>query len=202
VEQNCCSFSKERHFLEFSFCLEGRADLQDAMAQGKLPGYDVRASPSECSASASALLDDPKLDSLRRKAAMAPHLRSMRALFSDRLAVVHQDHLKADPRHIFSALVAFLGASFHFPITAEFGRYNAWGGHRTELCRNASLVAALREALEPEYRAQARLCLFYTERDREKESTKVTERKTKEQQNKQAQDNRDTLSVHINGRML
>ncbi|CAE7711302.1 mpl1 [Symbiodinium sp. KB8] len=58
------------------------------------------------------------------------------------------------PGLFFHGAANFLGASWE--KLPSFRRFNAWGGHRTDLCRNRTLTRALRLALEPEYAALER----------------------------------------------
>ncbi|CAE8659102.1 unnamed protein product, partial [Polarella glacialis] len=59
--------------------------------------------------------------------------------------------LRTSPRLAYNGLALILGATEPFPTEAEFRRYNHLAGHRTDLCRNATLVRELKEALDQEY---------------------------------------------------
>lgn len=80
------------------------------------------------------------------------HLQKWHDGFEQRLHLVHQDYLREAPREAFGYLLDFLGLDA-FPMNARFHRYNSLRGHRTDLCRNASLAAALRTRLAVDYAA-------------------------------------------------
>merc|ERR1712151_591669 len=63
---------------------------------------------------------------------------------------VHQDELRLRPKEAYDTIATHLGLD-PFPANTKFQRYHAWFGHRTELCRNTSLVAALKDRLASEY---------------------------------------------------
>merc|ERR1712129_541697 len=81
------------------------------------------------------------------------HLRECQRLFGSRLLLLHQESLKVSPRETYNQMAAFVGTRSAFPSRTRFHRYNSRGGHRTNLCRNASLHEALRQRLAPEYEA-------------------------------------------------
>lgn len=119
------------------------------------PGANLWASPKgddgqpRCWDSVSIALEDPWfLDRWQ----FGETLRKTQAIFGDRLMVVHQDELRADPAATYGRLAAFLGAP-PFERGARFWRANSLRGQRTGLCQNVTLLRALQERMDSEYRA-------------------------------------------------
>jgi len=83
--------------------------------------------------------------------ASGQHLRSLLALLGPRLWLMHQDSLRFSAKRTYNGLAAFLGVQ-PFPTNTEFRRHNSQRGHRTELCRNASVHAVLQQSFAEEYR--------------------------------------------------
>jgi len=100
-----------------------------------------------CTCSMTPVLDDPETLSN----ALAGHkLHEMRSLFGSRLIVIHQSALRVMPRQVYNALALNLGVQ-PFDPSMDFYQWNAHKGHRTDLCRNASLLQALQQHFEADY---------------------------------------------------
>ncbi|CAE7553194.1 unnamed protein product [Symbiodinium sp. CCMP2592] len=95
-----------------------------------------------------------QLDWLWRSSETEQPLTSTFQLFSHRTLLLHRDWMRDAPGLFFQGVANFLGVSWE--ELPSFRRFNAWGGHRTDLCRNRTLTRALRIALEPEYAALQR----------------------------------------------
>ncbi|CAJ1385885.1 unnamed protein product, partial [Effrenium voratum] len=116
-----------------------------ANAQARLPVGPERR--SRCFHSARAALEEPEL---LLRAQFGPHLRQLRRLLPERLRAVHQAHFREGGSEAFRSLARFLSArSPEFQIA----RHNHHGGHRSDLCHNASLVSELQARLSSEYQA-------------------------------------------------
>ena len=114
-------------------------------AQKRLVAGPHRDGSEVCFSSTSALLTD-RHGQLKlfwdQRIDMAQHLAASAELFPSRLFVLHQTELRDTPSNIFNELAAFVGLG-PFPEKIVFRRYNSVGGHRTDLCFNASLVRSL-----------------------------------------------------------
>ncbi|CAE7410290.1 unnamed protein product [Symbiodinium natans] len=139
----------EKLFMLRHYCHDDlRAAQKRFMAHADRDGTEV------CYRSTSAIVTERK--GYWQMISMAPHLATLAQRFSGRIFFLHQDELRDMPRSTFDSLVGFLGLP-PFPEDANFRRYNSVGGHRTDLCSNASLVSALKELLEHEYVMQEQL---------------------------------------------
>lgn len=140
----------EKNFMEYHYCF-------DSLAEAKLRGLASGARDDEaCFASAGSLLSERfgKLKRFWQRREVAVHMPTLMNLFTGRIIVVHQEQLRIRPNAVFSSLASFLGARYTFRSQTSFHRYNSVGGHRTDLCHNATLVSALKRHLEPEYQMQ------------------------------------------------
>ena len=140
----------ERHFMEYHYCHEDfdNAQLQMLVQRGR--------TQDGCFRSAAAIWEEREGGQMRhlwQTTATKQHLNSMLALFFGRILALHKDFLHK-PEHTYSIVAEFLGARYKYPKGTSFGRFNVVGGHRTDLCRNGSLVRRLQKMLEPEYQAQ------------------------------------------------
>eukprot|EP00411_Alexandrium_monilatum_P121986 CAMPEP_0175635444 /NCGR_PEP_ID=MMETSP0097-20121207/1694_1 /TAXON_ID=311494 /ORGANISM="Alexandrium monilatum, Strain CCMP3105" /LENGTH=249 /DNA_ID=CAMNT_0016941081 /DNA_START=1 /DNA_END=747 /DNA_ORIENTATION=- len=104
---------------------------------------------ARCWHTAGAMLEVPELLSRWR---MRDGIRSVLRLFGPRLLLLHQQFLRSSPLETYNTAAAFVGA-MPWPPWASFQRYNWDRGHRTDLCRNASLLSLVKARLEPEYAA-------------------------------------------------
>ncbi|CAE7023141.1 unnamed protein product [Symbiodinium natans] len=141
----------ERHFMEYNYCHNG--SLERAQEQSLA---SVASTREGCFPSASAIWearDTGQMQRLRDATTTAQHLQTMQALFTGRMLPLHKDFLR-QPAKTYSLVADFLGARYAYPEGTTFGRFNVVGGHRTDLCRNRSLVRRLERMLEPEYQAQ------------------------------------------------
>ena len=122
-------------------------------AQKRLVAGPHRDGSEVCFSSTSALLTE-RHGQLKlfwdQRIEMARHLAALAELFPSRLFVLHQTELRDTPSNIFNELAAFVGLR-PFPEKIVFRRYNSVGGHRTDLCFNASLVRSLQRLSEREY---------------------------------------------------
>jgi len=100
-----------------------------------------------CWHSVGAALEEPEI---LTRWSMRDGLRSLQRLFGPRLHLIHQEYLRNLPWEAFNGVATFLGAA-PFPPWAMFQRHNWERGHRTDLCRNATLFRVLKARLEPEY---------------------------------------------------
>ena len=143
----------ERHFMEYRYCHDHNS-LGLEVAKQQLLASPV-STREGCFSSASALWEERQTDAMRRlwdATATSQHLHSMMALFFGRLLPMHRDFLR-QPERTYSIVAAFLGVRYTYPERTVFGHFNAVGGHRTDLCKNQSLVRRLQRQLEPEYQA-------------------------------------------------
>lgn len=133
----------EKGFMHHHLCF---ADLDDAQRQG-LAARASRARHRGCYDSSAALLyeKEGELQSFWEDRQIAPHLPAVLLRFYERILFLHQEDLRRAPADVFSSLAVFLGIKA-FP-DMEFPRYNSIGGHRTDLCRNMTLVRALQQNL-------------------------------------------------------
>ncbi|CAL1126558.1 unnamed protein product [Cladocopium goreaui] len=141
----------EKGFMHHHLCF---ADLEDAQRQG----LAARASRhGSCYDSSAALLyeKEGELQSFWEDRQIAPHLPAVLLRFYERILFLHQEELRRAPADVFSSLAGFLGVKA-FP-DIEFPRYNSIGGHRTDLCRNMTLVRALQQNLEADYQMQEKM---------------------------------------------
>lgn len=141
----------EKGFMHHYLCF---ADLEDAQRQG----LAARASRhGSCYDSSAALLyeKEGELQSFWEDRQIAPHLPAVLLRFYERIFFLHQEELRRAPADVFSSLAGFLGVKA-FP-DIEFPRYNSIGGHRTDLCRNMTLVRALQQNLEADYQMQEKM---------------------------------------------
>ncbi|CAE7687264.1 mpl1, partial [Symbiodinium sp. CCMP2456] len=131
----------ERRYADFSACA-----TRGSVGPGHPP----------CSEQVQDLLEHRhgQLDWLWRSSALEQPLTSTFQHFSHRTLLLHRDWMRDAPGLFFHGAANFLGASWE--KLPSFRRFNAWGGHRTDLCRNRTLTRALRLALEPEYAALER----------------------------------------------
>ncbi|CAK9021936.1 unnamed protein product [Durusdinium trenchii] len=90
---------------------------------------------------------------LGAKFRFGPQLLLAQRLLKDRLLLFHQHSLRSQPVATYERLRLFLGARKPFPAETRFARRNVMSGHRTELCRNASLEERLGQLLAPEFQA-------------------------------------------------
>eukprot|EP00434_Breviolum_minutum_P005089 symbB.v1.2.004488.t1/scaffold254.1/size251309/11 len=110
-----------------------------------------------CFRSLKAALEEPDL---LQQVAFANHFQQLQRLFDpQRLRVIHQASFRQSFAEVFVDLSQFLGVKR--PLALKAGRYNHHGGHRSDLCRNASLVADLKDLLSSEYRAVEELLLSH-----------------------------------------
>eukprot|EP00435_Cladocopium_sp_Y103_P030969 s495_g7.t2 len=112
---------------------------------------NVHAIPREgrCFWSAKAALEEPHL---LQQVAFSRHLEELQRLMGpERLRAVHQASFRQSFAEVFQRLVEFLGGQR--PVSFKPHRHNHHGGHRSDLCRNASLVSDLQALLGSEYRA-------------------------------------------------
>eukprot|EP00913_Durusdinium_trenchii_P019956 g18755.t2 len=86
---------------------------------------------------------------LLRPIAFAAHLAQLERLFGpEEMRAVHQAHFRERFKEVFEHLAHFLGVR---PTDFQAHRLNHHGGHRTDLCRNASLVVDLQRMMSAEY---------------------------------------------------
>eukprot|EP00440_Ansanella_granifera_P065716 gb/GFBE01071270.1/.p1 GENE.gb/GFBE01071270.1/~~gb/GFBE01071270.1/.p1 ORF type:complete len:514 (+),score=45.84 gb/GFBE01071270.1/:1-1542(+) len=83
---------------------------------------------------------------------VAPLLPGIQRIFGERLLLFHRESLDTYERETYDRIAGFLGVP-PFPPQIVFQRKNAMPGHRTDLCRNASLVRRFKLFLKPEYQA-------------------------------------------------
>ena len=140
----------EKNFMSYLYCFDSVKDAKERGLAGDRGGNEL------CFESASALLTERlgKLKGFWDAQGIAAHMPRLENLFSGRMRIVHQEELRNDPKVAFESLMDFLEAKTSFPPDTSFPRYNAVGGHRTDLCHNASLLSALKLLLEPEYQMQ------------------------------------------------
>ncbi|CAE7540496.1 unnamed protein product [Symbiodinium sp. CCMP2592] len=127
----------EKIFMMGKYCYD---DL--SAAQKRLVAWPYRTGSEVCFPSTSALLTERhgQLKSFwDQRIDTAQHLAALEELFPSRLFVLHQSELRDTPGNIFDELAAFFGLR-PFPGKMMFRRHNSVGGHRTDLCFNASLV--------------------------------------------------------------
>eukprot|EP00929_Paragymnodinium_shiwhaense_P032130 TRINITY_DN17869_c0_g1_i2.p1 TRINITY_DN17869_c0_g1~~TRINITY_DN17869_c0_g1_i2.p1 ORF type:complete len:540 (+),score=72.43 TRINITY_DN17869_c0_g1_i2:76-1695(+) len=93
-----------------------------------------------------AVLDDGELPELVQRWALHEPLRDLLRWFGRRLRIVHQEVLRIAPRKTYDELVGFLGLG-PFPASLRFERRNALAGHRTDICWNRSVRAAVQAYL-------------------------------------------------------
>lgn len=139
----------EKRFMVHHMCHE---DMDAAVRSGD--ASPVRAWGAACRRSIAALLDEPALLS---KGLVGSHLAEVADIFGARLMLLHQESLREKPRETYSAIAAFVGTSVPFASKASFHRYNSRRGHRTDLCRNASLARVLQQRLRADYEMLERL---------------------------------------------
>ena len=77
------------------------------------------------------------------------HVEHLQQLYQRRLLVIHQEFMRELPWETFLQIVSWLGISV-VPSELHFGRYNHRPGHRTDLCRNLTLVNLLKGLLSSE----------------------------------------------------
>ena len=150
----------EKNFMEYYYCFDSLADAKQRGLASR-----VRDASQPCFESARALLSERfgKLKWFWQQREMAVHMPALMNLFSGRIIILHQEQLRSHPHVVFPSLVNFLEARYSFRSSTVFSRYNSVGGHRTDLCRNASLVSALKLHLEHEYQMQERMMKEATE---------------------------------------
>eukprot|EP00439_Symbiodinium_sp_Y106_P069015 s1324_g11.t2 len=102
--------------------------------------------PGACFQSISSVLEDPNF---LRRFEVRRHLEHVQRLFHQRLAVLHQEHLRLTAPEAFHSALHFLGLPA--PEWGRLTRHNHRPGHRTDLCHNATLIRQFKELLAPEY---------------------------------------------------
>eukprot|EP00928_Gymnodinium_smaydae_P051329 TRINITY_DN3486_c0_g1_i1.p2 TRINITY_DN3486_c0_g1~~TRINITY_DN3486_c0_g1_i1.p2 ORF type:complete len:215 (+),score=46.46 TRINITY_DN3486_c0_g1_i1:2452-3096(+) len=143
----------EKSLLQRHFCNDDPEHIMTDAEEDSSDGASAVAPEKGCVRSASALLEMP---AFLREHRVSRQLRNFFSLLQGRLLLFHQDLLRGAPESIYNALAKLLGAG-PFPRRLGFYRFNSHRGHRTDLCRNASLVIELRRRLRPEYEALERL---------------------------------------------
>jgi len=138
----------ERRFFAERWC---HANLSEAIrTTDALDLKSLRA--GDCSPTIAELLT-PRGAALLEQWEVVPHVRSLLQMFGSRVFLAHQDELKYDTEHFWQRLAKHVGTVDAFPAEhLHRERTNARPGHRTDLCRNASLLKKIQSKLEPEYR--------------------------------------------------
>lgn len=98
-----------------------------------------------------------RMPDFMKKQLVGADLLKLQSRFGKQLLFVHQESLRFAPVETYKRIATFLGASLPFPAGMSFGRYNSQRGHRTDLCRNASLVRAFHRYLSRYYAALERV---------------------------------------------
>jgi len=81
--------------------------------------------------------------------AIQRHVEHLKQLFQQRLLVVHQAFMRESSWDTFLQIASWLGLS-KVPADIQLGRHNHRPGHRTDLCRNSTLVNLLKVLLSSE----------------------------------------------------
>eukprot|EP00927_Polykrikos_kofoidii_P014859 TRINITY_DN16568_c0_g1_i2.p1 TRINITY_DN16568_c0_g1~~TRINITY_DN16568_c0_g1_i2.p1 ORF type:complete len:534 (-),score=44.97 TRINITY_DN16568_c0_g1_i2:47-1648(-) len=149
----------ERLFIEFQWC----PPHHDAPERSRWDGFfKPRADDHVCSQSIRSLVTNRQF---KERWAVSPHLNQLRSLFNEGLIVLHQAYFKSALffPHLADRLLSQMQwpKPRSYPPGTTFPRYNSRGSAATELCSNATLVAALLRKLGPEFEAQESLLGYY-----------------------------------------
>ncbi|CAK9016566.1 unnamed protein product [Durusdinium trenchii] len=101
--------------------------------------------PKGCFESISSVLEPSFLDRFK----VQRHVEHLKQLYQHRLRVVHQAYMRESAWDTFVQIAGWIGVSV---VSAEvrLGRHNHRPGHRTDLCRNSTLVNLLKVLLSSE----------------------------------------------------
>lgn len=114
------------------------------------PEFGPLTRPRGCFESIRSVLDPEFLEKFR----ISRHVEHLRQLYPQRLLVIHQAFLRDAAWDTFLQVVGWLGINM-LPADVQLDRHNHRPGHRTDLCKNSTLVNMLKvllasEQLEPD----------------------------------------------------